>query len=59
MPTLLVVEGFRFFFFGREGTEPPHVMWKKEMGTPSPGSLRWSSSTLEGSPGLRPDVSVS
>lgn len=25
MPTLLVVEGFRFFFFSNEGTEPPHV----------------------------------
>ncbi len=25
MPTLLVVDGFRFHFFSREGTEPPHV----------------------------------
>ncbi len=25
MPTLLLVEGFRFFFFSNEGLEPPHV----------------------------------
>ena len=25
VPTLLIVEGFRFFFFSNEGTEPPHV----------------------------------
>jgi Domain of unknown function (DUF4160) len=25
MPTLLRVEGFRFFFFSNEGWEPPHV----------------------------------
>lgn len=25
MPTVLVVEGFRFFFFSNEGTEPPHI----------------------------------
>lgn len=25
MPTLLVTEGFRFFFFSNEGTELPHV----------------------------------
>jgi hypothetical protein len=25
MPTLLRVEGFRFFFFSNEGQEPPHV----------------------------------
>ena len=25
MPTLLLVEGYRFFFFSNEGTEPPHV----------------------------------
>lgn len=25
MPTLLRVEGFRFFFFSNEGREPPHV----------------------------------
>jgi len=29
MPTLLVVEGFRFFFFSWEGTEPPHVHVEK------------------------------
>lgn len=29
MPTLLDVEGFRFFFFSREGTEPPHVHVEK------------------------------
>lgn len=25
MPTLLVVEGYRFYFFSNEGQEPPHV----------------------------------
>lgn len=25
MPTLLDVEGFRFFFYSNEGQEPPHV----------------------------------
>jgi len=25
MPTLLVVEGYRFFFFSNERDEPPHV----------------------------------
>jgi len=25
VPTLLVVDGFRFHFFSREGSEPPHV----------------------------------
>lgn len=29
MPTLLVVDGFRFHFFSREGTEPPHVHVRK------------------------------
>lgn len=25
MPTVLNTEGFRFFFFSNEGTEPPHI----------------------------------
>lgn len=25
MPTVLRIKGFRFFFFSREGSEPPHV----------------------------------
>jgi hypothetical protein len=25
VPTVLVVDGFRFFFFSNEGTEPPHI----------------------------------
>jgi hypothetical protein len=25
VPTLLVVEGFRFWFYSNEGREPPHV----------------------------------
>jgi hypothetical protein len=25
MPTILRVEGYRFFFFSNEGSEPPHV----------------------------------
>lgn len=29
MPTLLMVEGFRFHFFSREGQEPPHVHVRK------------------------------
>jgi hypothetical protein len=29
MPTLLRVEGFRFFFFSNEGQEPPHVHVRK------------------------------
>lgn len=29
MPTLLRVQGFEFFFYSREGNEPPHVhVWK-------------------------------
>jgi hypothetical protein len=29
MPTLLRLEGFRFFFFTNEGQEPPHVHVRK------------------------------
>ena len=29
MPTLLVVEGFRFYFFSNERQEPPHVHVRK------------------------------
>lgn len=25
MPTVLEVDGFRFYFYANEGTEPPHV----------------------------------
>ena len=25
MPTILRVKGYRFFFFSREGQEPPHI----------------------------------
>jgi len=25
MPTVLRIKGFRFFFFSREGSEPPHI----------------------------------
>lgn len=25
MPTVLRVDGFRFYFFSREGQEPPHI----------------------------------
>ena len=32
MPTLLRVEGFRFFFFSNEGQEPPHVHVSKDDG---------------------------
>jgi hypothetical protein len=29
VPTLLIVDGFRFHFFSREGGEPPHVHVRK------------------------------
>jgi hypothetical protein len=29
MPTVLLVEGFRFFFFSNEGLEPPHIHVEK------------------------------
>ena len=29
MPTLLLVEGFRFYFFSEERQEPPHVHVRK------------------------------
>jgi hypothetical protein len=25
MPTVLKVQGYRFFFFSQEGNEPPHI----------------------------------
>ena len=25
MPTILIIKGYRFFFFSLEGSEPPHV----------------------------------
>lgn len=25
MPTILLTQGFRFFFFSQEGNEPPHI----------------------------------
>ncbi|MDF0378166.1 DUF4160 domain-containing protein [Methylophilus sp. YYY-1] len=25
MPTILLAQGFRFFFFSQEGNEPPHI----------------------------------
>lgn len=32
MPTILAIEGFRFFFFSNEGVEPPHVHVEKADG---------------------------
>jgi hypothetical protein len=29
MPTVLIIEGFRFFFFSNEGVEPPHIHVEK------------------------------
>jgi hypothetical protein len=29
MPTILNLDGYRFFFFAREGTEPPHIHVEK------------------------------
>jgi Domain of unknown function (DUF4160) len=46
MPTLLRKDGFRFFFYSREGTEPPHVHVEKGGGEAKfwlrPVSLAWS-----------------
>lgn len=46
MPTLLVFEGFRFFFYSRETNEPPHVHVEKGGGEAKfwlqPVSLDWS-----------------
>jgi hypothetical protein len=33
MPTILVIEGFRFYFYSNEGTEPAHVHVEKGDGT--------------------------
>jgi hypothetical protein len=33
MPTVLVVEGFRFFFFSNEGFEPAHIHVEKGDGS--------------------------
>lgn len=33
MPTVLTVEGFRFFFYSNENDEPPHVHVEKAEGT--------------------------
>ncbi len=29
MPTVLFINGFRFFFFSADGSEPPHIHVKK------------------------------
>jgi hypothetical protein len=29
MPTVLMLDGYRFFFFSREGTEPAHIHVEK------------------------------
>src|SRR5262249_55675133 len=29
MPTVLIIQGFRFFFFSNEGSEPPHIHVEK------------------------------
>ncbi|MGH7856216.1 MAG: DUF4160 domain-containing protein [Candidatus Binatia bacterium] len=46
MPTLLRLEGFRFFFFSREGKEPAHVHVEKGDGVAKfwlrPVKLDWS-----------------
>jgi hypothetical protein len=44
VPTVLVVEGFRFFFFSNEGFEPPHIHVEK-----GDGHAKW---WLEESPAL-------
>lgn len=46
MPTLLVIDGFRFFFWANENQEPPHVHVEKGDGRAkwwlSPPSEAWS-----------------
>lgn len=32
VPTVVVIEGFRFFFFSNEGNEPPHIHVEKGEG---------------------------
>ncbi len=32
MPTVLIINGFRFFFYSHEGTEPKHIHIKKGNG---------------------------
>ncbi len=32
MPTVLLVDGFRFFFFSNEGIEPPHIHVERAAG---------------------------
>jgi hypothetical protein len=52
MPTVLVVEGFRFFFFSNEGFEPPHIHVEK-----GDGHAKWwlrSPPELAYSEGLTP-----
>lgn len=29
MPTVLIIEGFVFFFYSSEGNEPPHIQVEK------------------------------
>ena len=29
MPTVLVIDGYRFFFYSNEGSEPPHIHVEK------------------------------
>ena len=59
MPRLLYVDGFRFFFFSREGHEPPHVHVERRTVSPSFGFLLWSWFILEVSREPKYDVSVS
>ena len=41
MPTLLRIEGFRFFFYSSERQEPAHVHVEKGDGEARSGSSRW------------------
>jgi Domain of unknown function (DUF4160) len=43
MPTLLRIEGFRFFFYSSEGQEPPHVHVEKGDGSPRPSCVAHAS----------------
>jgi len=52
MPTVLMVEGYRFFFFSNEGFEPPHIHVEK-----GDGHAKWwlqKPPELEYSEGFKP-----
>ena len=59
MPRLLYVDGFRFFFFSREGPSRHTYMLTKRTVSPSFGFLLWNWFILEVSHERKYDESVS